>query len=128
MNKLNIVLLIIAFGVFTSCNKEEVSTTSLIPEDLTGYWEANNTSIQFMLGNHYCNSFELRENNEFAIYYSNQDKPSNTRIDGIWSITEEDKIEFFFNPNNIVIVQVMEILESEMVIIDSDFEILLNRN
>ena len=104
--------LITSIGSFTNCNKANPLSTELLKEDLIGYWEAH-TNIQFMLGLHYCNSFELRNNNEFAIYYLDGGKPSNTRIDGYWSLVDGNIIEFDFN-SRVMKINVIEFSETEL--------------
>lgn len=125
------IYLFIFIGIFTSCDKENAGSIDLQQSDVIGYWEANDNSIQFMLGNYYCNSFELRNNSEFAIYYADQEKPSNSRVDGIWSIADGNDIVFNHTSSVAVSVKVTGFSETEMKIKEDDnvdFTIVLNKN
>ena len=82
-----------------SCSKvSEVEESSLVvsEEELVGAWENRSDRPDGFLLGHYCDSFELRADNSFAIYYWSSASPESDRIDGIWRIEEENELIFFF--------------------------------
>ena len=116
-----------SFVIFTNCTKEDNSDINVLQDDLFGHWEAIDQEIQFLIGNHYCNSFELRENNEFALYYGNASRPSATQSNGTWSIEDGQKIIFNFS-RLAVTTKVNRLTNGRLEIVDEGREVVLIKN
>lgn len=117
-----------------SCHKDP-SVIKIKEIELIGNWEAfeqtnlstGETTIkepQFLLDLLYCSAFELRDNNEYALYYHNggAKKPDKQLIHGIWRLEENKKLIFEFNSDD-HIVEIIELTENRLIIEGTSFGI-----
>lgn len=97
MNKCVLFLVAAMCTAFVSCSHKALSNEELIQQDaLIGHWEALDMGNGFMLDFTYCNSFELRDNSDFAIYYWDSGKPDKDRVDVTWDYVQPDSLYFSF--------------------------------
>jgi len=61
----------------------------------TGVTTAFDDNIGFMVGNRYCDAFEIRENLEFDVYYKRSGRFCQDRKDGTWEY-DQDSLVFNF--------------------------------
>jgi len=116
----SLLMLVLFFNCNNPESKIDVVQIHLEESLLSNYWESNIGS--FMIGLRYCDSFELRENSEFAIYYKEGGKPDMSRVDGVWEIQSGNKIFFDFPSESVkdVLIEVLEFSENEMLLKESD--------
>jgi len=73
--------------------------------------------MRFMLGVWYSDSVELRDNEEFNIFYISQGRPCADQSFGSWSI-KNDSIQFIFFNQDTAHVTVLEINEDTLIMND----------
>ena len=111
----------------SSCQKDP-AIIEIREIELIGNWEAfeqTNLSTgetikkepQFLLDGLYCSAFELRDNNEYAIYYhrGGTQKPDGQLVHGSWRFEENKKLIFEFNSDEIN-VEIIELTEDNLII------------
>ncbi len=134
MRILNLAILV-SFLCLCSCTWEAIEPDEAIAPvkeiiteaELIGNWEAyEETNLQtgvtfvkepqHMLG-YYCSAFELRDNNEFSIYYHyvGTVKPPSQSASGIWRFEENKKLIFEFSLNTIN-AEIIELTEDHLII------------
>ena len=140
-------LVIICVGLTYSCNdKEQVEEEELIEEDcfyqfsegiddIYGAWEPKiiidyetgdstfydiGTGPQgFMLETIYFDSYELRDNGEFDLYYVSSGRPCKEEMGGTW-VYEKDSLTFtlVYLGDTMISIPVLSITEKELIIED----------
>lgn len=111
-----------------SCHKDPSIIIKIRETDLIGNWEAyQQTNLEtgqtlvtepgFLLGSLYCSAFELRDNNEYALYYhlGGTSKPDNKRVHGIWDLEKYKRLIFEYNSDKII-VDIIELDEHNLTI------------
>ena len=86
--------------LLVSCDKQELKE-ELTKDNLVGRWEAKGPPEPYLLfKNFYGSAFELRQNNEFKLYYWGSGQPDPDNANGSWSLTNGQELIFDYGLGN----------------------------